>query len=63
MIYERIKALADERGISISAIERECGLGNATIKGWKECTPSALNLKKVADFFGISIEYFLTEED
>ena len=62
MIYERIKALADERGVSIASIEREVGLGNATIKGWKESSPSANNLKKVADYFGVSIEYFLTEE-
>ena len=62
MIYEKIKALADERGVSIASIERAVGLGNATIKGWLNSSPTAQNLKKVADFFGVSIEYFLTDE-
>ena len=62
MIYENVKRLADERGVCIAAVERECGLGNATIKGWLCGSPSAINLKKVADYFGVSIEYFLTEE-
>lgn len=63
MIYEKVKQLADERGISIAAIERECGLGNATIKGWLFSSPSATNLKKVADYFGVPMEYFLTDPE
>ena len=63
MVYENVKQLADERGVSIAAIERECGLGNATIKGWLSSSPSATNLKKVADYFGVPMEYFLTDPE
>lgn len=63
MVYENVKRLADEMGISIAAIERECGLGNATIKGWQLSSPSAKNLKKVAEFLGKSMEDLMTDPD
>lgn len=59
MVLKTILELCDEKGISIAKLEKECGLGNATIRGWKTSSPSLLNLKKVADFFGKPIEYFL----
>lgn len=59
MIFEKISRLASERGISIAYLEKTLGLGNATIRGWKESSPSVEKLKKVADYFGVSIEYFL----
>lgn len=59
MIFDRISQLASERGISIAYLEKTLGLGNATIRGWKESSPSVDKLKKVADYFGVSIEYFL----
>lgn len=59
MLFEKISALCKEKGISIARLERECELGNATVRGWKESIPNSVNLKKVADYFGVSIEYFL----
>lgn len=59
MILKIISELCSEKGISISRLEKECGLGNATIRGWKTSTPNLINLKKVADYFGKPIEYFL----
>ncbi len=56
MIYENIIKLCKERNISIARLERECGLGNATIRGWAICSPSIANIKKVADFFGVTID-------
>ena len=34
-LYDRIQKLCEERGISISRLESDCGLGNSTIKKWK----------------------------
>ena len=59
MIFGKISKLVSEKGISISSLEKTLGFGNGTIRGWKESSPSVEKLKKVADYFGVSIEYFL----
>lgn len=62
MIFERIAELCRVRKISIAKLEKDCGFGNCTIAKWKESSPSVEKLKAVADYFGVSIEYFLKEE-
>ncbi len=59
MLFDKVSDLCREKGISIAKLERECSLGNATIRGWKESIPNSANLKKVADYFQKPIEYFL----
>ena len=61
MILSRITALCEKKGISISKLEKECGIGNGTIARWDESVPRADNLKKVADYFSVDIKYFLEE--
>lgn len=58
LILSKVEDLCKERGITISRLEKECGIGNATIKRWDESIPRSDTLKKVADYFGVSIEYF-----
>lgn len=58
MIYEKVKAMCDEKGIAISTLEKAVGLGNGTIAGWRTCDPRAGGLKRVADFFGVSLDDF-----
>ena len=62
MIFKNIEAKCREKGISVSALEKSVGLGNATIKGWSESSPKVENLKKVADFFGCTVDELLKEE-
>lgn len=61
-LYETIQDLCKSRKITIAALERECGLGNATIKKWNASTPSGDRLAKVADYFGVSVDYLLGRE-
>lgn len=62
MLYKQIEAKCREKNISVSALEKAVGLGNATIKGWSESSPKVENLKKVADYFGCTIDELLKEE-
>ena len=62
MLYENIKALCDKRGISIARLERESGLGNATVRGWINGIPKADTVGKVARYFGVSIEALMNED-
>lgn len=62
--YERVNELCIKRGISITALALELGFSKGTPTNWKTMTkpPRAENVKKIADFFGVSPAYF-TEEN
>lgn len=61
MIYSNIVSLCKKKSIAISKLEREVGLGNATIKTWKTSSPSVDKLKKVADFFGVTVDDLISD--
>jgi transcriptional regulator with XRE-family HTH domain len=55
VVYDRVKALCDERGLSISQLETMAGLGNGTIGGWRVSVPAVDTVKRVADALGITV--------
>lgn len=59
MILYNIVRLCKEKGISIAKLERETGLGNATIRGWDVSSPTVEKLKMVADYFGVTVDSLL----
>ncbi len=59
LLYAKIESLCKERNISIAKVEKDCNIGNATIRRWDKSFPRIDTLKKVADFFDKPIEYFL----
>ncbi len=61
MIYTKIERLCRIKGISIAKLERETGLGNATIRGWRTASPTVDKLKCVADYLGVSMDELLTD--
>ena len=63
MILENIKRLCKERGITVSALEKESGLKNATITKWDTSVPKVDNLKKVADYFGVTVDELLKDDN
>lgn len=62
-MVDKISMLCNERNISIGKLENILGFGNGTIWKWRKSSPSVEKLKAVADYFGVSIEYFLSDED
>ncbi len=62
MLYDKIKDVCKERGLSVALVEKESGLSNGTISKWNKSNPTVDKLKAVADYFGVSIEYFLEEK-
>lgn len=60
LILDNIQKLCKERGISVAKLERELGFGNATIRGWGSSSPNVDNLKKVADFFGVTVDSLIS---
>lgn len=60
MIYDNIVSMCKKKKISISKLEKEVGLGNATVKTWKKSSPSVDKLKKVADYFGVTVDMLIS---
>ena len=56
MLLKRIKAWCKENNMSIFALEKACGLGNATIRGWRGSTPTLGSLMKISRATGIPVE-------
>jgi transcriptional regulator with XRE-family HTH domain len=63
VIFQNVKKLCDERGVKIARLEREAKLGNGTIKKWETATPSIESVRKVAEFFGVTIDSLVSGGD
>ncbi len=59
MLYDNVKAICKEKKITVSRLETELGFPRSSIRKWNTNEPSVGKVKKVADFFGKPIEYFL----
>ena len=59
MLFEKIQELCSERKTTISTLERETGIANGCIRKWVTASPTAENLAKVADYFGVSVDFLL----
>ena len=62
MIYEKIKKICKEQKISVAYVEASAGLSNGTIGKWNNSSPSAVNLKSVADVLKVPIDVLLEDE-
>ena len=63
MILANIKRHCESKGISLAALERAVGIGNGVIARWNESSPRVDLLKRVADYFGTTVDELLREED
>ena len=61
MVFENVKRICDEKGITISQLEKEAGLGNGTIGGWKNSSPRVDSLQAVARVLKVKVEKLLKE--
>lgn len=65
MVYQKIKKIADSKGISIYRIEKDCGLANGTIGKWGNTAkqmPTAISLKKVSDYLKVPMEELIKQK-
>ena len=62
-IYERIESLRKSKGLSQGKLEKQLGFSNGSISKWKNSTPKVESLQKLADFFGVSVEYLMTGKE
>ena len=63
ILYEKFAKLLDETNKTAYQVSKDTGVSTATLSSWKkgEYTPKVDKLKILADYFGVSIEYFLEQ--
>lgn len=63
MLYEKVKVLAEKKGVSINRLEKDLGFSSSYISKWKVSIPSAENLRKTAAYLGTTVEELLKESE
>ena len=64
VLYDRVKALCEERGITINKLETELGFSVCSIQKWKAPgAPKVDRIAAVAGYFGVSIDYLMGASD
>jgi repressor LexA len=60
-MYQKFEQLVKARGISTYRVAKDIGLAPTVFSDWKsgKSKPKVDKLKKIADYFGVTIEYFL----
>lgn len=62
-VLEKIQELCNQTvGCSITSLEKELGFGKSTISKWKDSVPNTDKLLKVADYFGVSLDFLMGRE-
>lgn len=59
MIYDKIKEICKEKGISVSSLEKKANLSNGAISKWNVSAPTVGNLKAVADVLKVKVDKLL----
>lgn len=60
---DRIKELCRLNGISMNKLEDILGFGKGYISKLGESTPNTSKIKKIADYFHVSVDYLMTGEE
>lgn len=64
MFIDNIEELASQNKMSLAAVANACGLSNNAATKWRRgAVPNSKNMKKIADYFGVSVEYLLRDGD
>lgn len=65
IMYEIFSKLLQAHGITPYKLSKETGVSQSTLSDWKRgiSTPKQDKLQKIADYFGVSLDYLMTGEE
>ena len=60
-MYEKYVKLLKKQGVTSYKVAKDAGITQTILSNWKNgiSTPKTDTLKKLADYFGVTIDYFL----
>lgn len=59
MLYNNVRRMCEQKGISVSMLEKKMEFSNGSISKWNDNEPGIRKVQKVADYFGVAIEDLL----
>ena len=64
-MYEYFEKILKERGLTAYRVAKETGVTQSTLSDWKRgrSTPKTENMKKIADFLNVSVDYLMTGKE
>lgn len=63
MFFDVYKALCAEKKMTPNGVAKEIGVASPSVTQWKHgSTPRPAVLQRIADYFGVSVDYLLTGE-
>ena len=64
-MYEVFEQLLQKYGISAYKVAKEAGVTQTALSNWKNGrnTPSAPTLQKIAEYFGVTVDYLMTGKE
>ena len=60
LIYDKIKAICEEKSLSIRQVEVAAGLKNGAISQWNDSSPTVKSLKAVADVLKVKVDKLIS---
>ena len=65
MFYDVFVDLCAKKGKAPSAVALELGCSKSMVSGWKVrgTSPTDTNLRRIADYFGVTVDYLLGNEE
>ena len=64
-MYEVFEQLLQKHGVTPYKVAKETGVTQTSLSNWKtrRNTPSSKTLQKIADYFGVTVDYLMTGND
>lgn len=64
-MYEIFSSLLQKNGVTPYKVSKETGVSQSTLSDWKRglSTPKLDKLQKIANYFGVTVNYLMTGED
>lgn len=65
MFYDKFIYLCDKKGVAPIQVRKDLEISQSTMASWKSrgLTPNATTLAKLADYFGVTVDYLLGKDD
>lgn len=65
MYYQNFEQLCKQNNVTPNKVSKETGISTATLTSWKQgkYTPKTDKLKIIAEFFNVSLEYLMQNEE
>ena len=60
VIYNKIKSICKEKGVSVSSVEKRAGLSSGAISKWNESSPTIENLQAVANVLKVNVNKLIS---